>query len=100
MPDSIRVAIVGPGNCASSSIEGLSYYRCNDHTDVGLLFPTLCGYSVGDLEVAAAFDASRAKVGLPVREAIYQLPRRLHSRLTAHSSTAYPRRFASALHND
>lgn len=70
----IRVAIAGLGNCASSLIEGIYYYRQYPDTDAGLLFPTLCGYSVRDIEVVLAFDISRLKVGKPIQEAIYQLP--------------------------
>ncbi len=71
---SIKVAIAGLGNCASSLIEGICYYRQNPGTDAGLLFPTLCGYSVRDIEVAVAFDISDLKVGKPIKEAMYQLP--------------------------
>jgi myo-inositol-1-phosphate synthase len=70
----IKVAIAGLGNCASSLIEGLAYYRQFPDRGDGLLFPVLCGYGVQDIEVVAAFDISQAKVGLPVREAIYQAP--------------------------
>src|ERR1051325_5228140 len=70
----IRVAIAGLGNCASSLIEGIQYYRQNPETDAGLLFPTLSGYSVRDIEVVVAFDISSLKVGRRVREAIYQAP--------------------------
>ncbi len=70
----IRVAIAGLGNCAASLIEGLSFYRENPHINTGLLFPILRGYSVRDIDVVAAFDISCAKVGLAVREAIYQAP--------------------------
>lgn len=70
----INVAIAGIGNCSSGLVEGLSYYRQHPDINEGLLFPTLCGYSVRDIEVVAAFDISVLKVGLPVREAIYQSP--------------------------
>ena len=70
----IRVAIAGLGNCAASLIEGLYYYRQNPDQDAGLLFPNLCGYSVRNIEVVLAFDVSQAKVGRPIREAIYQSP--------------------------
>jgi myo-inositol-1-phosphate synthase len=70
----IRVAIAGLGNCAASLVEGISYYRQNPETDDGLLFPVLAGYSVRDVQIVAAFDISHLKVGLPVREAIYQPP--------------------------
>jgi len=70
----IRVAIAGLGNCASSLIEGIHYYRQNPGLEAGLLFPTLCDYSVRDIEVVAAFDISSVKVGKLVKEAIYQSP--------------------------
>jgi myo-inositol-1-phosphate synthase len=70
----IRIAIAGIGNCAGSLVEGLAYYRAHPEIQAGLLFPTLCGYRVQDVEVAAAFDISRQKVGRPLSEAIYQEP--------------------------
>jgi myo-inositol-1-phosphate synthase len=70
----IKVAIAGLGNCAGSLVEGINYYRQNPETDTGLLFPVLCGYSVKDIEIVAAFDISDRKVGKPVNEAIYQSP--------------------------
>lgn len=70
----IRIAIAGLGNCASSLIESVYYYRQNPEKKTGLLFPTLCGYSVRDIEIIAAFDISALKVGRPVNEAIYQPP--------------------------
>ena len=71
---SIRVAMAGLGNCASSLIEGIAFYRQHPETDAGLLFPELSGYSVRDIEVVAAFDISAFKVGKFVKEAIYQEP--------------------------
>lgn len=70
----IRLAVAGLGNCASSLIEGLSFYRQNVGNDEGLLFPDLGGYTVRDIEVVAVFDISALKVGKPVSEAIYQTP--------------------------
>ena len=70
----IRVAIAGLGNCASSLVEGIHFYRQNPETEAGLLFPILSGYSVRDIEVVAAFDISALKVGKSVKEAIYQAP--------------------------
>jgi myo-inositol-1-phosphate synthase len=70
----IRVAIAGLGNCAASLIEGLAFYRAHPADDAGLLFPTLGGYGVRDIEIVAAFDIAEAKVGAPVRQAIYQPP--------------------------
>lgn len=72
--EQVKIAIAGIGNCASSLIEGLSFYRQHPETDEGLLFPRLGGYSVRDLQVVAAFDISARKVGLPINQAIYQEP--------------------------
>jgi len=70
----IRLAIAGLGNCASSLIEGLSYYRAHPHCTTGLLFPRLAGYALSDIEVVAVFDVSELKVGRSVAEAIYEAP--------------------------
>lgn len=70
----IRVAIAGVGNCASSLIEGLAFYEQFSDDHQGLLFPLLGGYSVRDIQVVAAFDISAHKVGRPLAEAIYQPP--------------------------
>src|SRR5256885_4646188 len=70
----VRLAIAGMGNCASSLIEGISYYAQHPEDRRGLLFPTLGGYAVADIEVVAAFDISRDKVGRPVDQAILQRP--------------------------
>ncbi|MFL5694752.1 MAG: inositol-3-phosphate synthase [Ktedonobacteraceae bacterium] len=70
----INIAIAGLGNCAASFIEGLCFYRQHPDIDTGLLFPVLCGYSVRNMDVVAAFDISLTKVGLLVREAMYQPP--------------------------
>jgi myo-inositol-1-phosphate synthase len=70
----IRVAIVGLGNCAGNLVEGIQFYRQNSGTHEGLLFPALAGYAVSDIEVVAAFDISADKVGLTIGDAIYQTP--------------------------
>ena len=70
----IRLALAGVGNCASAFLEGISYYKERSDTEEGLLFPALCGYSVRDIDVVAAIDVSKSKVGLPLNEAIYQPP--------------------------
>jgi myo-inositol-1-phosphate synthase len=69
----IRVAIAGIGNCASSLIQGVEYYRNADPTDTvpGLMHVDLGGYHVGDVEFVAAFDVDAAKVGLDVGKAIF-----------------------------
>lgn len=73
MKDRIRVAIVGVGNCASSLIQGIEYYRYNSNT-IGLMNYDLEGYKPGDIEVVAAFDIDKRKVGRDVNEAIFAKP--------------------------
>jgi myo-inositol-1-phosphate synthase len=72
----VRIAIVGVGNCASSLIQGLEYYRDADPADdvPGLMHVELGGYHVGDVEVVAAFDVDAKKVGRDVAEAIVAEP--------------------------
>jgi myo-inositol-1-phosphate synthase len=72
----VRVGIVGVGNCASSFVQGLSYYRdANANEPVpGLMNIELGGYHVGDIEIASAFDISADKVGLDVAEAVFARP--------------------------
>ncbi len=69
----IRIAIAGIGNCASSLVQGIAWYASQQSTD-GLMHPELGGYRVEDIEVAAAFDVDRRKVGRPLEEAIFALP--------------------------
>jgi myo-inositol-1-phosphate synthase len=72
----LRVGIVGVGNCASSLIQGFSYYRAaQDNEPVpGLLRPEIGGYRMSDIAVSAAFDVSADKVGRDVAEAIFAAP--------------------------
>ena len=68
----IRVAVVGVGNCASSLVQGVEFYRdvrTNERVP-GLMHLTLGGYHVGDIEICAAFDVSETKVGQDVAQAI------------------------------
>ncbi|MDQ3896824.1 MAG: inositol-3-phosphate synthase, partial [Actinomycetota bacterium] len=69
----VRVAIAGVGNCASSLVQGIEYYRDADPADrvPGLMNVVLGGYHVGDVEVVAAFDVDATKVGLDVGKAIF-----------------------------
>jgi myo-inositol-1-phosphate synthase len=69
----IRVAIAGVGNCASSLVQGVEYYRHADPAETvpGLMHVELGGYHVGDVEFVAAFDVDAAKVGLDVGKAIF-----------------------------
>ncbi|MGH9076871.1 MAG: inositol-3-phosphate synthase [Acidimicrobiales bacterium] len=72
----IRVAVAGVGNCASSLVQGVEYYRHADPADTvpGLMHVTLGGYHVGDVELVAAFDVDAAKVGLDLGKAIFAGP--------------------------
>lgn len=73
--DSVKVAIAGVGNCASSLVQGLEYYRDHDQQQyVGLMHPSIGGLRPGDIEVVAAFDVDRRKVGRPLEEAIFAKP--------------------------
>jgi myo-inositol-1-phosphate synthase len=76
----IRVAIVGVGNCASSLVQGLTYYRdVQDNEPVpGLMHVDLGGYHIRDIDIVAAFDVAATKVGRDVSEAIYAEPNNTH----------------------
>ncbi len=69
---SVRVAIVGVGNCASSLIQGVEYYRNADPNDrvPGLMHVKFGDYHVGDVTFVAAFDVDAKKVGMDLSEAI------------------------------
>jgi myo-inositol-1-phosphate synthase len=71
--DKVRVAIIGVGNCASSFVQGVHYYRAADPTQQvpGLMHVDLGGYHVRDIEFSAAFDIDADKVGKPLHEAIF-----------------------------
>ncbi len=72
----VRVAIIGVGNCASSLVQGVQFYR--DAADgvfiPGLMHASLGGYHIGDIEFTAAFDVVEGKVGKDLGEAIYAYP--------------------------
>jgi myo-inositol-1-phosphate synthase len=71
----IKVAIVGIGNCTSSLIQGIEYYKNKSKKDaIGLMHWDIGGYMPGDIEVVAAFDIDKRKVGKDVSEAIFELP--------------------------
>jgi myo-inositol-1-phosphate synthase len=72
----VKIAIVGVGNCASSLVQGLEYYKEADAagTVPGLMHVELGGYHVRDVEVVAAFDVDAKKVGTDVSEAIASEP--------------------------
>ena len=72
----VRVAIIGVGNCASSLVQGVEYYKNAVDTDrvPGLMHVNLAGYHIRDIEWSAAFDVVDTKVGLDLAEAIYAYP--------------------------
>ncbi|HEV2581494.1 MAG TPA: inositol-3-phosphate synthase [Ktedonobacteraceae bacterium] len=72
----VRVAIVGVGNCASSLVQGVQYYRNAQPDDFvpGLMHVNLGGYHISDIEFSAAFDIDQNKVGKDVSEAIFAAP--------------------------
>jgi myo-inositol-1-phosphate synthase len=71
----IKIAIVGIGNCASSLLQGIEYYRKSEATDaIGLMHWKIGGYRPCDIEVVAAFDIDRRKVGKDVNQAIFERP--------------------------
>jgi myo-inositol-1-phosphate synthase len=72
----VRVGIVGVGNCASSLVQGLTYYRDAQGNEPipGLMHPDVGGYRISDIEISAAFDVADTKVGRDVAEAIYAEP--------------------------
>ncbi len=71
----IRVAIVGVGNCASSLVQGIHYYRDKTPENaVGLMHWRIGEYGPSDIRIVAAFDIDARKVGRDVNEAIFALP--------------------------
>lgn len=76
MKSKIKIAVVGVGNCASSLIQGLTYYKNikDNKKVVGLMHTVLGGYKISDIEVVAAFDVNITKVGKDVADAILAYP--------------------------
>ena len=75
----IKLAVVGVGNCASSLVQGIHFYRRNSASyskedALGLMNYEIGGYRPQDIEVVCAFDIDKRKVGLPVKKAIFQAP--------------------------
>ncbi|MDP1758612.1 MAG: inositol-3-phosphate synthase, partial [Thermodesulfovibrionales bacterium] len=78
MKGKIRIAIAGVGNCASSLIQGIEYYKSlgDRHPDksLGLMHYNLGGYRPADIDIVAAFDIDKRKVGRPLKEAVFAEP--------------------------
>jgi len=65
MDKKVRVAIIGVGNCASSLVQGVEFYKNAPENEFipGLMHTNLGGYHVGDIEFVAAVDVNKTKVG-------------------------------------
>lgn len=75
MSKKIKVAVVGVGNCLSALYQGLEYYKDHDEDNIpGIMFSRIGGYHPADIQVVAAFDVDRRKVGRPLGEAIFAKP--------------------------
>ena len=71
----IKVAIAGVGNCASSLLQGIEFYRTHEPREsAGVLHPEIGGYRIEDVRVVAAFDVDARKVGRPLEDAIFAPP--------------------------
>ncbi|WP_461462656.1 inositol-3-phosphate synthase [Methanobrevibacter sp.] len=71
----IKIAIVGMGNCASSLIQGIHYYKDKNAEDaIGLMHWDIAGYKPSDIEVVAAFDVDKRKVGQTIDKAVFAKP--------------------------
>ena len=69
MQKDIKVAIAGVGNCASSLVQGVEYYRDRQGDEIeGVMRHSIGGYNCSDVEFVAAFDIDRRKVGHPLEE--------------------------------
>src|SRR5699024_9696726 len=70
----INVALVGVGNCASSLVQGLTYYSGRSNDASGLMHAELGGYRADDIRIVAAYDIDRRKVVSDVAQAIFAAP--------------------------
>ena len=71
----IRIAVAGVGNCASALFQGIQYYQRHGGNGAnGLLHEDVGGYRMEDIDVVAAFDIDRRKVGRPLEEALFAPP--------------------------
>ncbi len=80
MGHEVRVAVVGVGNCASSLVQGVSFYRdaSSNEQVPGLMHVELGGYRVGDVAFVTAFDVAAQKVGRDLSDAILAEPNNTH----------------------
>jgi myo-inositol-1-phosphate synthase len=69
----IKVAVIGVGNCASSLVQGVAYYRQNNSSQ-GLIHDVIGGYGAGDVDFVLGVDVDKRKVGKDIAEAIFAGP--------------------------
>ena len=69
----IKIAIIGVGNCASTLIQGLEYYKNNNET-IGIMNTEISGYKISDIKPVCAFDVDKRKVGQDLSKAIFSKP--------------------------
>ena len=75
MPEKIKVALVGLGNCFSGLIQGIEYYSKNPSQKVtGIIHENLRDYTIHDIDFVAGFDVGANKVGKPINDAICASP--------------------------
>ncbi len=76
MSNPVRVAIIGVGNCASSFVQGVEFYKNAKKSDFvpGLMHPVLGGYHIRDIDFVAAIDVDKNKVGKDLSEAVFTKP--------------------------
>ncbi len=70
----INIAIAGVGNCASALLQGIEMYKNSPDNTIGLMHYNLGGYTPGDINVVAAFDVDKRKVGKSLKEAVLSQP--------------------------
>jgi len=73
--EKIKIAVIGIGNCASSLLQGIEYYKDKSPEEaIGIMHWDIGGFTPSDIEVVAAFDIDKRKVGRDVNEAIFERP--------------------------
>lgn len=74
MTADVRVALAGIGNCSSSLVQGVEYYRKTNNKTLGLAHPRIRKYAITDIHFSAAFDIDQRKVGKDLSDALFQEP--------------------------
>lgn len=71
--EQIKIAIIGVGNCASSLVQGVSFYKKNGKI-IGLMHDEICGYKLSDINIPLSFDIDKNKIGKSISKAIFVEP--------------------------